>query len=369
MQRRDFLTTLAATAASAATFAPLCAAAAGGLDPQNPNIKFGTTGSYFGKWNVAADGRQSLQMSNDIRMVLMDIKHFGLEGFEPYAGQVSAYADNPMALKVLLQETGIELASVGGTPVGRSPANGAGAAAASPASGDPGSWLGGAGRAQMVAQMEACARDFLQPLGVVAWKQNMGSRPPGGPTDDHLKALADTANEIGMRCKPFGVKLSLHPHIWGPMEREHEFRRVMELTDPNNVYLCLDTGHNVLGGMNTVPIVDEFFPRIAHFHLKDTFPRYRGNKQTPDQTAHYMDARGYYASVGQGRGVDFAGIFAILRKRRYNGWVMFDVDAPRATDGTGSVDDNIAASVNFLRTALNIRLPPASGSAGLFKPA
>jgi len=49
--------------------------------------------------------------------------------------------------------------------------------------------------------MEACARDFLQPLGVDHWKNNMGARPPGGPSDDQLKALADTANEIGMRTR------------------------------------------------------------------------------------------------------------------------------------------------------------------------
>ena len=366
LQRRDFLATLTAAAAASA-LAPLPAAAAGGLDPQNPNIKFGTTGSYFGKWNVAADGRQSLQMSDNVRMILTDIQHYGLEGFEPYAAQVSAYASNPGALKVMLQETGIVLASVGGTVSPPAPAAGRGRGAA-PAN-DPGSWLGGSGRAEMVAQMEACARDFLQPLGVVAWKQNMGNRPPGGPSDDHLKALADTSNEIGRRVKPFGVKLSLHPHIWGPMEREHEFRRVMEMTDPNYVYLCVDTGHNVLGGMETVKIVDEFFPRIAHFHLKDTFPRYRGNKETPDQTGHYMDSRGWYASIGQGGGVDFPGIFRILRQRRYDGWVVFDVDAPRAGDGTGTVDDNIAASVNYLRTTLGVRLPPASGASGLFKPA
>lgn len=365
MKRREFLGSLAAGIAIGSASMPARAASGGGLDPRNPRIKFGTTGSYFGKWNVAADGRQTLQMSDNVRAILSDIKHYGLEGFEPYAGQVAAYADDPAKLKALLAKAGVELASVGGTVVSRSAA-----LPPSPATGpnDPGSWLGGVGRARMVAEMEACAREFLQPLGVVAWKQNMGGRPPGGPTDDHLKALADTSNEIGARCRPYGVKLALHPHIWGPMEREHEFRRVMELTDPRYVYLCLDTGHNALGGMDTVKITDEFFPRIAHIHLKDTFPRFRGNTATPDQTAHYMDKRGWYAGVGQGGGVDFPGVFAILRRRDYAGWVVFDVDAPRATDGSGTVDQNVAASVNYLRTALGVRLPPASGSSGRFRP-
>jgi inosose dehydratase len=61
---------------------------------------------------------------------------------------------------------------------------------------------------------------------------------------------------------------------------------MMELTDPNYVYLIMDTGHNVLGGMDVVKITDEFFPRITEFHLKDTFPQYRGNKEGPTQAMH-----------------------------------------------------------------------------------
>ena len=111
-----------------------------------------------------------------------------------------------------------------------------------------------------------------------------------------LKGLAETANEIGMRTKKYGVRLSLHPHLWGPMEREHDFRRVMELTDPNYVYLILDTGHNVLGGMDVVKMTEEFFPRITEFHLKDTFPQYRGNKAGPTPEDHKQ--KSVYASVG-----------------------------------------------------------------------
>jgi hypothetical protein len=48
---------------------------------------------------------------------------------------------------------------------------------------------------------------------------------------------------------------------------------------------------------------------------------------------------------------------------------VFDIDAPRPGDGTGSVDDNIAASVNYMRTKIGVKLPPAAGDKGLFKDA
>ena len=353
LNRRDLLATaLGAGAAGAA--APALAAARRGLDPVNPNIRFGTTGSIFGTWQPAQGGQLALRMSTNMRLMLQDIRHYGLEGFEPYSGQVAQFRDDPMAFKRLLDETGVALASVGDLP--RRP----GSPPLAPAGAYP--WLGGEGRDQLISEMEACARDFLKPLGVTHWKNNMGARPPGGPSDDQLKALADTCNEIGRRTLAHGVRLSLHPHLWGPMEREREFRRIMELTDPRYVFLILDTGHNTLGGMDTVKIVDEFFPRITEVHLKDTFPQYRFNTATPNQQQHYT-GKSVYASVGQGGGVDFPGIFQILRKRSFKGWAVFDIDAPRPGDGTGTVDDNIAASIRYMRDVLKVRLPapPAKG--------
>jgi sugar phosphate isomerase/epimerase len=351
LNRRHFLVSTAALAAAASP-------AFAGLDPTDPDIKFGTTGSIFGAWN-GPDG--ALKMSTNIPMMLKDVKHYGLQGFEPYAAQVVQFLDNPMAFKKLLQESGVELASVGDLPRKPGSAPRQRAAGSAPAAYP---WLGGEGKAKLIADMEACARDFLQPLGVDHWKNNMGARPPGGPSDDQLKGLAETANEIGMRTKKYGVRLSLHPHMWGPMEREHDFRFVMEHTDPAYVHLIMDTGHNVLGGMDVVKMTDEFFPRITEFHLKDTFPQYRGNTGGPTPEQHKQ--KSVYASVGQGGGVDFPGVFAVMRKKHFKGWAVFDIDAPRPGDGTGSVDDNIAASVNYMRKALGVKLPAANGKNGLF---
>lgn len=348
LNRRHFIVSGSALAIAAPAFAK-------GLDPIDKDISFGTTGSIFGAWN-GPDG--ALKMSTNMPMMLADVKHYGLEGFEPYSGQVVQFLGNPLALKKLSDEAGVALMDVGDLPrrSGSAPRRAPGAAPTYP-------WLGGEGREQLIADMEAFARDFLQPLGIDHWKNNMGPRPPGGPSDDQLKALADTANEIGRRTLKYGVRLSLHAHIWGPMEREHDFRTVMRLTDPHTVWLILDTGHNVLGGMDPVRISDEFFPRISEFHLKDTYPQYRGNKSTPTQAQHKI--KSVYASVGQGGGVDFPGVFAVMRRKHFKGWAVFDIDAPRAGDGTGSVDDNIAKSVRYMRDVLKVNLPPPPAK-GLF---
>jgi inosose dehydratase len=204
--------------------------------------------------------------------------------------------------------------------------------------------------------MVSFARDFLAPCGCDHWKTNLGGRPANGPSDDQLKRLADTLNEIGRQTISYGVRLGPHPHIWGPMEREHEFHRVMELTDPRYVWLTLDTGHNVLGGMDTVQIVKQYLPRIAEFHLKDTYAKYRGNHSTPPPQDYA--AGNIWGTMGAYGGVDFPGIFKLIRDRHWKGWALVDVDAPRPGDGTGSIDDALAANVNYLRNTLQVRLPP-----------
>ena len=88
----------------------------------------------------------------------------------------------------------------------------------------------------------AFARDFLQPLGATLWKVNMGQRPAPAPSDDQLKRLAKYANEIGRQTITMGIRLAPHPHIWGPLEREREVRRAMELTDPKYVWLTAEPG-------------------------------------------------------------------------------------------------------------------------------
>ena len=210
----------------------------------------------------------------------------------------------------------------------------------------------------------AFARDFLQPFGCTLWKCNMGARPQGGPTDDQLKRLANTLNEIGRRTIAMGIRMAPHPHIWGPMERESDVRRVMELTDPKLVWLTTDTGHLTLGGMDAVKIMGDYFDRIAEVHLKDTYAKYRGNTSTPTQESHKVAS--VYHNMGGG-GVDFPAVFKLLRDRHYKGWAIFDMDGPRqgddGFDAIGgnlelAIDDYLAHNVNYMRVMLGIKLPP-----------
>ncbi len=351
--RREFLSTAGAFAGMASVAASLgsarsWAAAAPSLDPTDPHIRYGITGSLWGDW---VNG--NLRMWTDVDKIAADVARVGLEGFEPYGGQVGAYLSNPLSLRQVCNAAGIALIDVGDLPPAWRPALHSAVGRVAGAN-PPNPWIDAEGNADLITRMVSFARDFLAPCGCDHWKTNMGSRPEGGPSEDQLKRLADTLNAMGRQTIAYGVRLAPHPHIWGPMEREHEVRTVLSLTDPKYVWLTTDTGHLTLGGMDAVKIISDYFPRIAEVHLKDTFPRFRGNTSTP--TREEFRQASVYHDLGSG-GVDFPAVLGVVRERNFKGWVVLDLDAPRPGDGTGSIDDNLAVNIQYLRDTLQVRMP------------
>jgi len=304
------------------------------LDPVNPDILFGTTSSIW-------------RPHHDTVWAVKRVAALGLQGIEPYGDGIEKYRKNPMELKKIFDDAGITFIDASNGEIGQST-----------------NFIDPDQIPKTIADHVAFARDFLQPLGCGHWKVNMGQRPPGGPSDDQLKRLANTLNEIGRQTIAMGIRLAPHPHIWGPLEREKDMRRTMELTDPKYVWMTADTGHLVLGGGDPVQIISDYFPRIAEVHLKDTYAKYRGNTSTPTQEEHRVAS--VYHNLGGG-GVDFPGVFKVLRDRHYKGWAIFDLDAPRkgddGFDAIGgnmdlAVDDYLAHNINYLRDVLGVRLPP-----------
>jgi inosose dehydratase len=340
LNRREFMSSTLALSGMMAAASVLGPARVWGavahkpLDPVNPDILFGTTSSIWGR-------------QHDIVWAVKRVAALGLQGIEPYGDAIEKYRKNPLALKKIFDDAGITFIDASNGEAGQST-----------------NFIDPDQIPKTIADHVAFARDFLQPLGCDHWKVNMGQRPPGGPSDDQLKRLANTLNEIGRQTIAMGIRLAPHPHIWGPMEREHEIRRIMDITDPKYVWMTADTGHLVLGGGDPAQIISDYFPRVAEIHLKDTYAKYRGNTATPKQEDHRVAS--VYHNLGGG-GVDFPAVFKVLRDRHFKGWAIFDLDGPRkgddGFDAIGgnldlAVDDYIAHNINYLRNILGVKLPP-----------
>jgi hypothetical protein len=160
------------------------------LDPVNPDILFGTTSSIW-------------REQHDTVWAVKRIAAMGLQGIELYADGIEKYRKNPMELKKIFDDAGITFIDASNGEIGQST-----------------NFIDPDMIPKTIADHVAFAHDFLQPLACDHWKVNMGQRPPGGPSDDQLKRLANTLNEIGRQTIAMGIRLAPHPHIWGPMERE-----------------------------------------------------------------------------------------------------------------------------------------------------
>ena len=51
----------------------------------------------------------NLRMSTDMQQIIADTARFGLQGIEPYSGQVVQFLGNPLALKRMCDAAGIQL--------------------------------------------------------------------------------------------------------------------------------------------------------------------------------------------------------------------------------------------------------------------
>lgn len=115
-----------------------------------------------------------------------------------------------------------------------------------------------------------------------------------------------------------GLRTVFHHHCAGYIETPHEVVRLLELTDPDLLGLCLDTGHYTFGGGNALEGLELHKDRIWHVHFKDCEPNVarRARKQGWDYFKSV--AEGVFCELGKGE-VDFPAILQCLRDWGYKG--------------------------------------------------
>jgi inosose dehydratase len=144
-----------------------------------------------------------------------------------------------------------------------------------------------------------------------------------------------------------GVRTVFHPHCAGYVETPGEIDRFLDLTSPELVGLCLDTGHySYGGGADPAEVARRAGERLWHVHFKDCDPEVAAACRR-DQ-ASYMEAvrRGVFCELGKGT-VDLAGVLEVLRERDYRGWIVVEQDV---LPGMGSPLESARRNRAFLQT-------------------
>lgn len=146
-----------------------------------------------------------------------------------------------------------------------------------------------------------------------------------GLTEDQWRAAADVIMDIARACAARGLRTAFHHHAGTYVETPGEIERLLSLTDPEHVGLCLDTGHYLYGGGDPVDAVRRFGGRIWHLHLKDV------RASVLDAVRHerlgFLEAvgRGVFCELGEGM-VNIRAVVAALQEANYDGWAVVEQD-------------------------------------------
>lgn len=145
-------------------------------------------------------------------------------------------------------------------------------------------------------------------------------------SDEQFKNLAKGLNELGKRAKAKGMKLCFHAHVGTGIETEAEIDRLMEMTDPETVYLLFDTGHLTLTGANPVEVLRKYIKRVGHIHVKDLRKCVYTAMSKENLSFLQGIKRGLFTVPGDGDMVDWESIFAIMKENNYEGWIVVEAE-------------------------------------------
>lgn len=179
-------------------------------------------------------------------------------------------------------------------------------------------------------------RDFLYDLGArVIGASEQGNSIQGTSksifgekpvyTDEQWELIRKGFNEMGRLAKEKGMYFTIHHHMGTGVQTEAEIDKLMEITDPDLVYLLFDTGHLAFSGEDTIGVLKKYAKRIKHVHLKST--RLDVIAEGKEKGWSFLDCvrAGAFTVPGDGD-FDFTPVFDILDETGYEGWIVVEAE-------------------------------------------
>ncbi len=145
--------------------------------------------------------------------------------------------------------------------------------------------------------------------------------------DSQWEALTSGLNHLGRIARDEGMRLCYHHHMGTGVQTREQVDRLMASTDPELVYLLLDTGHITFSGDDMVSLTEAYATRIKHVHLKNI--RRSVMESAIEQNFSFKEAilAGIFTVPGDPEGcIDFGPVFQILADHDYSGWMMVEAE-------------------------------------------
>ena len=112
---------------------------------------------------------------------------------------------------------------------------------------------------------------LLQPHGTRVIVINPVPKPENAPkTDEELNTQARYVAQLGDELHNLGMKLALHHHTPELINNQREWRHLMQHTDPNRVYCCVDVHWAYRGGQDVMTFLRAARDRLLVLHLRNS---------------------------------------------------------------------------------------------------
>lgn len=149
-------------------------------------------------------------------------------------------------------------------------------------------------------------------------------------------------------CKTVGLRVAFHHHAGSHVETPEEIDRLFSLFPADQLGLCLDTGHYVYCGGDTVAFLEKQVSRVWCVHLKDLYETKAAEARTARMNFHAAVRHGIFAPLGKGS-IDFSKVVSLLRAGHFDGWAVVEADVLPGGVGADAPLANAIAGRDYLR--------------------
>jgi inosose dehydratase len=168
-----------------------------------------------------------------------------------------------------------------------------------------------------------------------------------GKAVDRLRRAAEL-------CRSYGTDVAFHPHVGTYVESQDELEALIDATSADEIGLCADTGHALVGGVNPADLPDMCGDRLVHLHVKDVDLDLLMAVRNGDMGFEDAWAEGIFCALDQGV-VSAHVIAALVSAVPSSAWVVVEQD--RAVVGSAElpcVEAEERASVARLTSLVSV---------------
>ena len=168
--------------------------------------------------------------------------------------------------------------------------------------------------------------DFLAAIGGKWYNCSNGLFSDNGPWErpsnyEMLDKTCYIADTLGKYALERGVKLCFHPHYGTYVISQSDIDYFLAHTDPNYVFMCIDTAQTVLAGIRPLDLIRQCGSRIAYMHLKEV------DTYALSKAAAGPEKMATVRALGHGT-LNFPEVKATLEEIGYDGILCVELEYP-----------------------------------------